>query len=82
MIEDGRARGTAKLAQPGEFFDNQYNFELSFDVSVLGGRVASSSEPIAALIADSHEGLPVPEENQGLLSEGSRFHTTSMTSAA
>src|SRR5262249_32917490 len=36
VIEDGRARGTARLTKPGEFFDKQYTFEVSFDVNLLG----------------------------------------------
>ena len=36
VIEDGRARGTAKMTKPGEFFDKKYSFEVSFDVEVLG----------------------------------------------
>lgn len=34
-IEDGRARGTAKTAQPGETFGKKYDFEVSFDTTVL-----------------------------------------------
>jgi hypothetical protein len=34
-IEDGRARGTAKTAQPGETFGKKYDFEVSFDATVL-----------------------------------------------
>lgn len=74
VIEDGRARGTAKLAEPGEFFDKKYTFELSFDTDVLG---ASSSPPTnvpeGGLIADSHNGLPFPEGGEGFQTEGSKF---------
>lgn len=35
VIEDGRARGTAKLTKPGEFFGKPYTFEVTFDVEVL-----------------------------------------------
>ena len=35
VVEDGRARGTAKLAKPGEFFGKEYTFEVTFDVEVL-----------------------------------------------
>lgn len=35
VIEDGRVRGTAKLAKPGEFFGKKYTFEVTFDVELL-----------------------------------------------
>jgi hypothetical protein len=35
VIEDGRARGAAKMTKPGEFFNQKYSFEVSFDVDVL-----------------------------------------------
>lgn len=35
VIEDGRARGTAKLAKPGEFFGKNYTFEVTFDTEVM-----------------------------------------------
>ncbi len=35
IVEDGRARGSFKLAKPGEFFDKTYDGEISFDVPVL-----------------------------------------------
>lgn len=76
VIEDGRARGTAKLAEPGEFFDKQYTFELSFDTDVLGASSSTSpspSVPAGGLIADSHNGLPFPEGGDGHQSEGSKF---------
>ena len=33
--EDGRARGTAKTTESGESFGKKYDFEISFDASVL-----------------------------------------------
>lgn len=78
VIEDGRARGTAKLTKPGEFFDKKYTFELSFDVDVLG-KPASLAKPSAAavggLVADSYDGLPIPEGYQDLQKQGSKFRT-------
>ncbi len=35
IVESGRARGTFKLAMPGEFFKKTYDAEISFDVPVL-----------------------------------------------
>jgi hypothetical protein len=35
LVEDGRARGTVKLKEPGTFFKKVYTAEISFDVSVL-----------------------------------------------
>ncbi|MBC7815945.1 MAG: hypothetical protein IAG10_03495, partial [Planctomycetaceae bacterium] len=35
LVEDGRARGTVKLNEPGKFFDKVYTGEISFDVPVL-----------------------------------------------
>jgi hypothetical protein len=75
-IEDGRARGTAKLTKPGEFFDKKYNFAASFDVDVLGKPASASPKsdaPGSGLVADSHDGLPFPEGGEGFQSEGSKF---------
>lgn len=77
-IEDGRARGTAKLTKPGEFFDKKYTFELSFDVNVLGKPPAAANSPplpAGALVADSYDGWPVPEGYQGIQKEGSKFRS-------
>jgi len=76
VIEDGRARGVAKLAEPGEFFDKKYTFELSFDTDVLGASSSAAlppSVPEGGLIADSHNGLPFPEGGEGFQTEGSQF---------
>ena len=35
LVEDGRARGTVKLKEPGSFFKKTYMAEISFDVPVL-----------------------------------------------
>ena len=35
VVEDGRARGTAKLGKPTEFFGKTFSFDLTFDVEVL-----------------------------------------------
>ncbi len=35
VVEDGRARGTAKLGKPSEFFGKTFSFDLTFDVEVL-----------------------------------------------
>ncbi len=35
LVEDGRARGTFKMKEPGSFFDKVYTAEISFDVPVL-----------------------------------------------
>lgn len=35
VVEDGRARGTAKLGKATEFFGKTFSFELTFDVEVL-----------------------------------------------
>jgi hypothetical protein len=75
-IEDGRARGTAKMTRPGEFFDRKYNFEASFDVEVLGkpaSALPKSDASGSGLVADSHDGLPFPEGGEGFQSEGSKF---------
>jgi hypothetical protein len=75
-IEGGRARGTAKMIKPGEFFDKKYSFEVSFDVDVLGRPTSASPKsdaPASGLVADSHDGLPFPEGGEGFQSEGSKF---------
>ena len=35
LVEDGRVRGTARLAKPGEFFKKMYTFDVSFDAALL-----------------------------------------------
>lgn len=35
LVEDGRARGTLKLEEPGEFFERSFTWEISFDTNVL-----------------------------------------------
>jgi hypothetical protein len=86
VVEDGRARGTARMTKPGEFFDKKYTFEVSFDVDVLGKPASASpgaGAPAGGLVADSHNGLPFPEGGEGFQSEGSNFRKqTSKTVAA
>jgi len=79
VIEDGRARGTARLAKPGEFLDREYKFELSFDVDILGEQVSKPRIPADGLVADAYDGLPIPEGHQGMQSEGSRFRKQTST---
>lgn len=76
VIEDGRARGTAKMTKPGEFFDKKYTFDLSFDVDVLAKPTSAakkSDSPAGGLVADSYDGLPIPEGYKDLNQEGSKF---------
>ena len=82
VIEDGRARGTARLAKPGEFLDREYQFELSFDVDILGEKVSEPRIPADGLVADAYDGLPIPEGHQGMQSEGSRFRKQTSTTVA
>jgi hypothetical protein len=35
MIEDGRVRGTAKTTESGELFGKKYDFNVTFDASIL-----------------------------------------------
>jgi hypothetical protein len=82
VIEDGRARGTAQLTKPGEFFDKKYTFALSFDVDVLGTPAPTAEAPdasIEGLIADSHDGMPIPEGYNGIQKEGSKFRSETRT---
>ncbi len=53
VLEDGRARGTARMTEPGEFMDSEYSFEVSFDVDVLGKQVSTPEKPVGGLGADS-----------------------------
>lgn len=83
VIEDGRARGTARMTKPGDFFDKPYTFEVSFDVEVLGKPASASPKsdaPAGGLVADSHDGLPFPEGGEGFQSEGSNFRKQTTTS--
>jgi hypothetical protein len=70
VIEDGRARGTVKTTKPDD-----YSFEVSFDVSVLGAPAAGAKPPPGGLVADSYEGLPIPEERMSVQKETSNFRT-------
>lgn len=81
VIEDGRVRGTAKMTEPGEFFDQKYTFSATFDLDILTQTgTGASMKPIAGLNADSYEGLPVPEGHDGMLGEGSEFRKQATTS--
>ena len=85
VVEDCRARGTAKLAKPGEFFDKKYTFALSFDVDVLGKPASAAktpNSPSGGLAADNYDGLPVPEGYNGIQKEGSRFRSETKTTVA
>jgi hypothetical protein len=85
VIEDGRARGSVKLAQPGEFFEKKYTFALSFDVDVLGtppSAAGTPASPAGGLVADSHDGLPIPEGYQGIQKEGSNFRSETKTTVS
>ena len=82
VIEDGRARGVAKMTEPGEFMDSEYNFEVSFDTEVLGKQVSAPKKPSGGLVADSYKGLPIPEGHEGMQSEGSQFRTQTSTTVA
>lgn len=73
VIEDGRTRGNARMTEPDEFLDSKYSFEVSFDVDVLGKQVSIPKKPAGGLVADSYDGLPIPEGHTSMQSEGSRF---------
>lgn len=79
VIEDGRARGTGRLAEPGEFMDRKYRFEVSFDVDILGERASQPRIPAGGLAADAYDGLPIPVGHQGIQSEGSPFRKQART---
>jgi hypothetical protein len=82
VIEDGRARGSVKMAEPGEFFEKKYTFAVSFDVPVLGQPASAAkapAPPAGGLVADSHDGLPIPEGFQGIQKEGSKFRSETKT---
>lgn len=82
VIEDGRARGVAKMTEPGEFFGKQYSFEVSFDVDVLGSASSAPRPSSSGLAVDSYEGVPIPAGYDGIESEGSPFRTESRTTVA
>jgi hypothetical protein len=74
VIEDGRARGTARMTKPGDFFGKKYTFNVSFDTDVLGRPASPKSDaPASVLVSDSHNGLPFPEGGEGFQSESSKF---------
>jgi hypothetical protein len=68
------------MTKPGEFFEKEYNFEVSVDVNILGKKASvTSPPPSGGLAADSYNGLPVPEGYNGIQSEGSRFRKQTTT---
>ena len=79
VIEDGRARGTARMTEPGRIFDDEYSFNLSFDVDVLRKSGSPVKRPAGILAADSFDGLPVPAGYDGIQSSGSPFRKESTT---
>lgn len=73
------------MTKPGEFFDKKYTFDLSFDVDVLGkpaSTAKSPASPTGGLVADSHDGLPIPEGYNGIQKEGSKFRSETRTTVA
>jgi hypothetical protein len=84
-IEAGRARGSVKMAEAGEFFDKKYTFAVSFDVDVLGTPASGGKAPpppAGGLVADSRDGLPIPEGYQGIQKEGSKFRSETKTTVS
>ncbi len=79
VIEDGRARGIAKMTEPGELRDGRYSFEVSFDLDVMGKRISTPKKSTGGLVADSYDGLPVPEGHEGMHSQGSPFRKQTTT---
>ncbi|QEF99061.1 hypothetical protein Mal15_31200 [Stieleria maiorica] len=82
VIEDGRARGTARMSKPAEFLDSTYSFEVSLDVDVLGQKTSATREPVGGLPADSYDALPVPQGHEGIQAEGSPFRKVIQTTVA
>ena len=82
VIEDGRARGTARMREPDEVMNREYNFEVSFDLNVLGKKAPAQTRPAGSLIADAYNGLPIPEGHEGMMSEGSPFLKETKTTVA
>lgn len=78
-IEDGRARGTARMTEPDKFMNRKYSFEASFDVSILGKRASTRRKSVGGLTADSYDGLPVPVGYEAMHSQGSPFRKESNT---
>ncbi|MDV6029981.1 MAG: hypothetical protein F9B45_07710 [Phycisphaera sp. RhM] len=82
VIEDGRARGTAKMTKPGEFLDTKYSFDVSVDVNILGKKSSAAQQPVGGLPADSYDALPVPQGHEGIQAEGSPFRKVIQTTVA
>ncbi len=56
-----------------EFFDKKYTFALSFDLEVMvqaASPTGASNAPAGGLVADSHDGLPIPEGYNGIQRKG------------
>ncbi len=81
-IDGDRARGSAKLVEPGKLFDNEYTFTAPFDVKLIVGRPADAvavDAPAPAaeeLGAEDHDGIPYPLVTKNRSSFGSQFRKT------
>lgn len=79
-FEEGRAKGRAKLVEPGKFFDREYNFNVAFDVrliaSTLEGSVPTGAQPPEVLGAEEYGGVPIPLVTTNRSSIGSAFRKT------
>lgn len=81
-IEGGRARGQAKLVEPGELFDNKYTFTAPFDVALIVGKPAGevagdAPAPVTEeLGAEDHDGIPYPLVTKNRSSSGSQYRKT------
>jgi hypothetical protein len=81
-VDGDRARGQAKLVEPGKLFDQQYTFTAPFDVRLIRGKPATETEagapaPAAEeLGAEEHDGIPYPLVTKNRSSSGSQFRQT------
>jgi|GEM_PF-3557293 len=79
-IDGNRARGSAKLVEPGKLFDNEYTFTAPFDVQLIVGKPAAAGDAPAPateeLGAEDHDGIPYPLVTKNRSSSGSQFRKT------
>ena len=91
-LADGRARGKAVLVGMGKLFDNEYRFDVTFDVKLATGQpgvaqpnsgngVSSTTDPADdELAADDRDGIPYPVVSGDHSSTGSRYRKSATVS--
>jgi hypothetical protein len=83
-VHDGYASGKVAMKKPGEFFDKSFRFETTFYAQLQNDSASPPAKDDPAgpeeLVADEHDGLPIPNNTTNRQTQGSRFRTTLQSS--